>query len=65
VAFQSDSPSDNEKHPRLERLRTWFGGLRRIQRVNEFYHRHRRLLLVLHMVALLAMLALVVWWLSV
>lgn len=65
VAFQSNSPSDNEKHPRLERLRIWFGGLRRIQRINEIYHRHRRLLLALHMVALLAILALVVWWLSV
>jgi GR25 family glycosyltransferase involved in LPS biosynthesis len=64
VAFQSDSPSDNENHPRLERLRSWFGGLRRIQRVNEFYHCYRRLLLTLHLATLLAILALVVWWLS-
>lgn len=65
VAFQSDSPSDNENHPRLEQLRSWFGGLRRIQRFNEIYHRHRRLLLTLHTAVLLAILALVVWWLSV
>jgi GR25 family glycosyltransferase involved in LPS biosynthesis len=65
MAFQSNSPSDNENHPRLAYLRSWFGGLGRIQRINAFYHRHRRLLLALHTVTLLLILALVVWWLSV
>jgi GR25 family glycosyltransferase involved in LPS biosynthesis len=65
VAFQSNSPSDNENHPRLERLRSWLGGLRRIQRVNEIYHRHRGLLLALHLTTLVTVLAIVIWWLSV
>ena len=64
VAFQSDATSDNEKHPRLERFRLCFGGLRRIQRVNEVYHCHRRLFLVLHTAALLAVVGALWWWLT-
>jgi GR25 family glycosyltransferase involved in LPS biosynthesis len=64
VAFQSDAASDNEKHPRLERFRLWFGGLKRIQRVNEIYHRHRRLLLLLHTAGLLALVLIAWWWIQ-
>ncbi len=55
-AFQSDSPSDNTRHSRLERLRNAFGGLRRIQRANEFYQGHKRLIIAGHLLVLLAML---------
>ena len=64
MAFQSDSRSDNDNHPRLERLRLTFGGLRRIQRLNEIYHRHRRLFLALHLTVALAAAGLCWWWLT-
>jgi GR25 family glycosyltransferase involved in LPS biosynthesis len=64
IAFQSDAASDNEKHRRLERFRLWFGGLKRIQRVNEVFHSHRRLLLILHTVGLLALVGIAWWWLQ-
>jgi GR25 family glycosyltransferase involved in LPS biosynthesis len=64
IAFQSDAPSDNEKHPRLERFRLWFGGLKRVQRINEFYYRHHRLLLILHAAALLALVGTAWWWMQ-
>lgn len=40
-AFQNDSDSDNEKYFALERFRKLCGGLKRIQKGNEFYHRHK------------------------
>ncbi len=55
-AFQSDSPSDNTRHRRLERLRNAFGGLRRIQKANEFYQGHKRIIIAGHLLVLLAML---------
>ncbi|MDJ0783165.1 MAG: glycosyltransferase [Desulfosarcinaceae bacterium] len=64
IAFQSDAPSDNEKHRRLERFRLLCGGLKRIQRVNEFFHRHRPLLLALHTAGWVAMLGIILWWLA-
>jgi GR25 family glycosyltransferase involved in LPS biosynthesis len=39
-AFQNNLPSDNEKYPYLELFRRCCGGLERIQKLNEFYHRH-------------------------
>lgn len=64
IAFQSNSPSDNAKHPRMERFRLWCGGLRRIQKINEVYHRHRRLLVTLHTAGLLTIIAVAWWWLT-
>lgn len=40
-AFQEDFSSDNDKYPGLERLRRLLGGLKGIQKANEFYHRHK------------------------
>ncbi|OGP88207.1 MAG: hypothetical protein A2031_04670 [Deltaproteobacteria bacterium RBG_19FT_COMBO_43_11] len=40
-AFQEDFASDNDKYPGLERLRRLLGGLKGIQKANEFYHRHK------------------------
>lgn len=64
IAFQSNSPSDNAKHPRMERFRLWCGGLRRIQKINEVYHRHRRLLLTIHTITLLTVIGVGWWWLT-
>jgi hypothetical protein len=38
-AFQSDSPTDNDKLARVDRVRRIFGGLHRLQRFNEFTNR--------------------------
>jgi GR25 family glycosyltransferase involved in LPS biosynthesis len=58
-AFQSNAASDNYRLRRLDRFRRWCGGLRRIQKLNEFWHRHRTLLLMLHIVGLAILLWLV------
>lgn len=56
-AFQSDAASDNVRRKALDRFRRWFGGLRRIQKANEFYHRNKAWVIALH----LAGLALLLW----
>jgi GR25 family glycosyltransferase involved in LPS biosynthesis len=56
IAFQSDSTSDNERYLPLDRFRRWCGGLRKIQRRNEYYHRHRRLIIGAHVAVLLLVL---------
>lgn len=48
-AFQSDAISDNLEHSRLDRFRRWCGGLRRIQRVDEWYHCHKWWIVALHL----------------
>jgi GR25 family glycosyltransferase involved in LPS biosynthesis len=58
-AFQSDAASDNTRLRRLDRFRRWCGGLRRIQKLNEFWHRRRTPLLILHVVGLAMLLWLV------
>ncbi len=40
-AFQKNFTSDNYKYPRLVLIRNFLGGLKRIQKANEFYHRHK------------------------
>jgi GR25 family glycosyltransferase involved in LPS biosynthesis len=55
-AFQSDAPSDNTRRNHLERFRNLFGGLRRIQKANEFYHGHKTVIITGHLAALAAML---------
>lgn len=57
-AFQSDSATDNDQTPVLNRVRALLGGIRRIQKANEFYHIHRRAVILAH-VFILAGLA---WW---
>jgi glycosyl transferase, family 25 len=58
-AFQSNSLTDNIKKIDLDRFRRLLGGLRRIQKWNEFYHRHRIPVIVAHVVFLLIILKLV------
>jgi hypothetical protein len=53
-AFQSDSPTDNMRGLRIDKWRRWCGGLCRIQKMNEFYHRHRAAILIVHGLAVVA-----------
>ncbi len=39
-AFQKNLTTDNYKYPKLAFIRRLLGGLKTIQKVNEFYHRH-------------------------
>ncbi|MFH1981162.1 MAG: glycosyltransferase [Pseudomonadota bacterium] len=49
-AFQSDAPTDNRRLKWLDRCRRAFGGLKRIQKINEWYHRNRWAVLFGHAV---------------
>ncbi|MEZ4525888.1 MAG: glycosyltransferase [Desulfobacterales bacterium] len=49
-AFQSDSRSDNERYLPLDRVRRIFGGLRRLQKQNEFFHCHKSAIIAVHIV---------------
>lgn len=55
-AFQSNSSSDNEKYLRLDHLRRMCGGLERIQKTNEFYHRHKFGIIAGHCLVILMLL---------
>jgi hypothetical protein len=57
-AFQSDSPTDNREGLRLDRFRRWCGGLCRIQRTNEFYHRRRGAIIAVHVLVIAAIILL-------
>jgi len=52
-AFQGNSRSDNSRYARLDKFRRLFGGLRRIQKWNEFYHRYRIIIITLHIIMIL------------
>jgi GR25 family glycosyltransferase involved in LPS biosynthesis len=58
-AFQSNAASDNYRLRRLDRFRRWCGGLKRIQKFNEYWHRRRTLLLILHILGLAVLLWLI------
>jgi GR25 family glycosyltransferase involved in LPS biosynthesis len=62
-AFQSDASSDNSSHRILDRVRRGLGGLRRIQKANQWRLAHRNLLIAGHLAAVLALaaLALKIW----
>ncbi len=51
IAFQSSSRSDNERYLPLDRLRRFCGGLRAIQKRNEFYHHNRLMVIGAHALA--------------
>ena len=52
-AFQSNSRSDNERFLLLDRFRRLCGGLKRLQLGNEFYHRHRPIVIGAHVLVIL------------
>ena len=47
-AFQSNSPTGNRKYLRLDKFRRLCGGLQRIQKRNELFHRYRSIFIALH-----------------
>jgi hypothetical protein len=55
-AFQKSVASDNDKYPLLVIIRRLLGGLKRIQKANEFYHRHRLGICAAHVIVLLLVL---------
>ncbi len=52
-AFQSSSRSDNLRYLKLDRFRRLCGGLRNVQKMNEFYHQRKPLIIGIHIVLLL------------
>lgn len=54
-AFQSNSPSDNQRYLPLDRVRRLLGGLRRLQKLDAFYHRNRSAIVAAHVLALLGL----------
>ena len=52
-AFQSNSRSDNERYLPLDRFRRLCGGLVRLQKSNEFYHRFQWPIIFAHVLALI------------
>jgi len=57
-AFQSNSPTGNSKYLRLDKFRRLCGGLWRIQKRNELFHRYRSIFIALHILVIL----LIVCW---
>lgn len=55
-AFQKNFASDNYKYPGLALLRRFLGGLKRIQKANEFYQRHKFGVVATHVVIVLLLL---------
>jgi len=52
-AFQSNSRSDNQRYLPLDRLRRLCGGLRGLQKMNEFYHYNKTLIIGAHILLVL------------
>jgi len=52
-AFQSDSRSDNQRYLPLDRFRRLCGGLKYLQKVDEFYHLNRGIIIGVHAFAVL------------
>ena len=52
-AFQSNSPTGNSKYLGLDKFRRLCGGLQRIQKRNELFHRYRLIFIVLHVLFIL------------
>ena len=57
IAFQSNSPTDNDRQINLDRFRRLLGGLRPLQKWNEFAALNLRRLIVIHVIAILMVIA--------
>lgn len=55
-AFQSNSRSDNQRYLPLDRFRRLCGGLRGLQKTNEFYHYNKTLIIGAHILLVLLLL---------
>jgi GR25 family glycosyltransferase involved in LPS biosynthesis len=64
-AFQSNARTDNTRNLKIDRMRRLFGGLLRIQKMNEFYHRNRWTMIGIHVFLILVLMILVLWHCSV
>lgn len=62
IAYQSDSPSDNAKTRKIDRMRRLMGGMARLQRLNEYSRRHLPGIIAGHVISIL-ILTLLAWWL--
>lgn len=51
IAFQSNARSDNERYLPLDRVRRILGGLKNLQKFDEFYHRQKLLIIGTHLLA--------------
>ena len=51
-AFQSNSRTDNDRNMGLDKFRRVFGGLKRIQKWNEFIHRHKFAVIAVHVIVM-------------
>ncbi len=58
-AFQSNARTDNARFGRLDRWRRRCGGLARIQKMDEFYHRHKWMVIAVHLFLIAILLVLV------
>jgi len=59
-AFQSNLRSDNSRFLALDKFRRLFGGLRRLQKGNELFHRHRTLVILLHIIIIMLIIMLTI-----
>lgn len=62
IAFQSNSRSDNTPYLALDFFRRVLGGLAHLQKLNEFFHCHRRSIVAAHIVVLAIILTFFWWW---
>ncbi len=58
-AFQSNARTDNVRLWKVDRWRRFWGGLLRIQKMDEFYHRNRWLVIGVHVFLIMVLLMLV------
>ncbi len=52
-AFQGNSRSDNHRYLALDRFRRLCGGLRRLQKMNEWFHLNKRIIVMTHVLLIL------------
>lgn len=55
-AFQKNFTSDNENYPSLVMIRWFLGGLKRIQKADEYYQRHKFGVIAAHVIIVLLLL---------
>ena len=58
-AFQSNSRSDNQRFLTLDKFRRLCGGLRRIQKMNEFFHYNKTLIIGAHILLVLLLIIII------
>jgi GR25 family glycosyltransferase involved in LPS biosynthesis len=58
-AFQSNSPTDNMRFRKRDRIRRLCGGLLTIQKMDEWYHRHKQAVIGVHLFLIALLLGLI------